>query len=247
MACRRAAGSAAAAAAAASAAAACTSRFAGDASEPRGSWYLAAAAPRGEPSKGSERRPRLLFAAATLPPPPPLLQRPAPGACDDGAGGRFELVSKDKFLKGKLSASKEYHVAAGGMRFCDQKVGSGRVAERGFLVGVHFEGFRLNGRLLESSWHKGPNPLFIEAGCSPEFPALGEGVLGMKEGGRRELIVPPGMSREGVDEILTYTVDLFVVSSQKGDGALAAGRGPSVGHGEPAGEASGSRGGGVHS
>merc|ERR1719401_1348862 len=98
------------------------------------------------------------------------------------------------------------------MRYCDLKAGTGQMAERGSLTGIHFEGFRLNGRPLESSWNQGPSPLVIEAGHSPEFPALGEGVLGMREGGRRELIVPPKMNRAGVGEVTTYTVDLYMVA-----------------------------------
>merc|ERR1712087_826901 len=74
----------------------------------------------------------------------------------------------------------------------------------------------LNGRLIESSWQQGPQPLYIEAGHSPEFPALGEGVIGMHEGGRRELVVPPKMNREGSEEVMTYTIELFMVSKQRG-------------------------------
>eukprot|EP00928_Gymnodinium_smaydae_P063116 TRINITY_DN46794_c0_g1_i1.p1 TRINITY_DN46794_c0_g1~~TRINITY_DN46794_c0_g1_i1.p1 ORF type:complete len:247 (+),score=59.94 TRINITY_DN46794_c0_g1_i1:43-741(+) len=152
-------------------------------------------------------------AAATLPLRP--VDRSA-AACSSGDEGRnrFELINKDKFLKAKLAASTDYVAAACGMRYCDLKVGRGSlVVERGMMVGIHFEGFRLNGRQLESTWGRGPNPVFIEAGNSPDFPALGEGVLGMSEGGRRELVVPPRMNREGVAEVTTYIVDVFAVAS----------------------------------
>merc|ERR1712039_815574 len=132
------------------------------------------------------------------------------------SSSRFELVNKDKFLAAKKAASATWFELAGGMRGCDLKIGEGPEAERGILVGVHFEGFRLNGRLIESSWQQGPQPLYIEAGHSPEFPALGEGVIGMHEGGRRELVVPPKMNREGSEEVMTYTIELFMVSKQRG-------------------------------
>eukprot|EP00930_Biecheleria_cincta_P094737 TRINITY_DN86192_c0_g1_i1.p1 TRINITY_DN86192_c0_g1~~TRINITY_DN86192_c0_g1_i1.p1 ORF type:complete len:187 (+),score=27.87 TRINITY_DN86192_c0_g1_i1:20-580(+) len=138
--------------------------------------------------------------------------------CETHTGNAFELVSKEKYLQAKRAASTEYFEVGGGMRCCDLKLGKGNVAERGLLVGVHFEGKRLNGRLLESSWTSGPTPLFIEAGCTPDFPALGEGVLGMKEGGRRELVIPPRMNRAGVEEVTTYTLELITVSSQYGSG-----------------------------
>merc|ERR1719183_2846103 len=103
------------------------------------------------------------------------------------------------------------------MRYCDTKIGSGREVIRGQLVGIHFEGFRLNGRPLESTWARGPSPVFIEAGRSPDFPGLGEGVIGMREGGRRELIVPPRMNRSGIEEVVIYKLDLYVVSESVGE------------------------------
>merc|ERR1719491_1855468 len=131
------------------------------------------------------------------------------------APNRFEVISKERYLQGKLSESSSYFEVAGGMRCCDLKVGNGKVASRGQFVGVHFEGFRLNGRPLESTWARGPSPVFIEAGHSPDFPALGEGVIGMREGGKREIIVPPSMGRPGMEEVVIYKLDLFVISSSE--------------------------------
>ncbi|CAE7256171.1 asnS [Symbiodinium pilosum] len=126
---------------------------------------------------------------------------------------RFELVSKEKYLESKLAASTTYFQASGGMRCCDLKMGSGEAAEKGWLICIHFEGKRLNGKVLESSYNAGPSPVCIEAGNCPEFPALGEGVLGMRAGGRRELIIPPRMNREGVEEVMIYTVEVASVAS----------------------------------
>jgi len=139
---------------------------------------------------------------------------PRAAICEERS--RLEMVTKDKFLRGKLADSTTYSEMGGGMRACDLKIGSGKEATRGVLVGVHFDGFRLNGRSLESSWSKSPVPLFIEAGNTPEFPGLGEGVVGMREGGRRELIIPPSMNRADTEEVTTYTVELYVVSSTEG-------------------------------
>eukprot|EP00439_Symbiodinium_sp_Y106_P065031 s383_g10.t1 len=85
-------------------------------------------------------------------------------------------VSGEKYLESKRAASTTYFQAPGGMRCCDLKIGSGEeVAEKGWLVCIHFEGKWLNGKVIESSYNAGPSPLCIEAGNSPEFPALGEG------------------------------------------------------------------------
>ncbi|CAE8702763.1 unnamed protein product, partial [Polarella glacialis] len=160
-------------------------------------------------------------AASSIGRPAAPCRGPAVGSvasCEEGS--RFEMISKDKYLTAKKAASTVYFEGAGGMRCCDRKVGSGKVAERGLLVGIHFEGFRLNGRPVESSWNSGPSPLIIQVGSSPDFPALGEGVIGMKEGGRRELVVPPRMNRPGVGEVTTYTVDLYSVSDQVGTGPV---------------------------
>mmetsp|Transcript_52321 Transcript_52321/g.122920 ORF Transcript_52321/g.122920 Transcript_52321/m.122920 type:complete len:203 (-) Transcript_52321:48-656(-) len=134
---------------------------------------------------------------------------------------RFELVSKEKYLESKRAASTTYFQAPGGMRCCDLKIGSGEeVAEKGWLVCIHFEGKWLNGKVIESSYNAGPSPLCIEAGNSPEFPALGEGVLGMRSGGRRELIIPPSMNRAGVEEVMIYIVEVASVAQPTSDGTV---------------------------
>ncbi|OLP93551.1 Asparagine--tRNA ligase [Symbiodinium microadriaticum] len=134
---------------------------------------------------------------------------------------RFELVSKEKYLESKKAASTTYFQVPGGMRCCDLKIGSGEeVAEKGWLVCIHFEGKWLNGKVIESSYNAGPSPLCVEAGNSPEFPALGEGVLGMRSGGRRELIIPPSMNRAGVEEVMIYVVEVASVAQPASEGTV---------------------------
>eukprot|EP00448_Togula_jolla_P019034 CAMPEP_0170577374 /NCGR_PEP_ID=MMETSP0224-20130122/4893_1 /TAXON_ID=285029 /ORGANISM="Togula jolla, Strain CCCM 725" /LENGTH=190 /DNA_ID=CAMNT_0010900281 /DNA_START=140 /DNA_END=708 /DNA_ORIENTATION=+ len=135
----------------------------------------------------------------------------APTSCEEGS--RLEMISKANYLKQKLPSSDEYYECSGGVRCCDLKVGSGRLVERGMLVGIHYEGFRLNGRQVESSWARGMMPVLIEAGGQPDFLGLSEGIIGMRLGGQRELIIPPRMNRPGVNEVHTYKVELIAISS----------------------------------
>ena len=145
-----------------------------------------------------------------------------PGRCEEK---RFELVDKEKYFQSKRAASNVYFQAAGGMRCCDLKLGTGEVtAQKGVLVCLHFEGRRLNGKIMESTWTTATTPPCIEAGHTPDFPALGEGVIGMRAGGRRELIIPPSMNRKGVEEIMTYTIELITVASAP-DGPPGSGSG----------------------
>ncbi|CAK8991683.1 unnamed protein product [Durusdinium trenchii] len=125
---------------------------------------------------------------------------------------RFELVDKEKYFKSKQAASTVYLQAAGGMRYCDLKMGDGKLAQKGILVCFHYEGKRLNGKVMESSWTTATTPPCVKAGHTPEFPALGEGVVGMREGGKRELIIPPSMNRPGVEEVMIYTLELVTVA-----------------------------------
>lgn len=74
------------------------------------------------------------------------------------------------------------------------------------MVCLHLEGRRLNGKLVESSWTSVAPPC-LEAGRTPEFPALGEAVLGMRAGGRREIIVPPSRSAFQPD-FRSFLIDL---------------------------------------
>jgi FKBP-type peptidyl-prolyl cis-trans isomerase len=74
----------------------------------------------------------------------------------------------------------------------DLKVGTGAVAEKGKTVEVHYTGTLTDGTKFDSSLDHG-EPLSFTLGEGRVIPGWEEGLLGMKEGGKRKLTVPPDM------------------------------------------------------
>eukprot|EP00397_Hematodinium_sp_SG-2012_P043360 GEMP01048186.1.p1 GENE.GEMP01048186.1~~GEMP01048186.1.p1 ORF type:complete len:224 (+),score=52.23 GEMP01048186.1:147-818(+) len=122
----------------------------------------------------------------------------------------LELIKKDDYAKQKLSDSYEYFKTSEGVRYRDMKVGEGRECTSTCIVFVHYEGKYANGRPFESTWKRSPQWLTLQMGNCP-FAALDIALVGMREGGKREVIMPPHLCHEEVDEIMIYEVQLFRV------------------------------------
>src|SRR5512140_3535418 len=82
---------------------------------------------------------------------------------------------------------------ADGLRYWDIVVGTGREATKFKRVRVHYTGWLQNGRKFDSSLDSG-RPFVFNLGGAQVIPGWDEGVLGMKEGGRRQLRVPPELA-----------------------------------------------------
>jgi peptidylprolyl isomerase len=102
----------------------------------------------------------------------------------------------------------------------DLVVGTGAEAVTGSTVEVHYVGAHYaTGEPFDASWDRGqtfPVPL----GAGRVIPGWDQGLVGMKVGGRRELIVPPGLAygADGFppviqpDETLVFVVDLISIT-----------------------------------
>jgi peptidylprolyl isomerase len=87
--------------------------------------------------------------------------------------------------------------------FEDVKVGSGPVAQQGDRVAVHYIAVVLkNGEDFSYRWEPDPPVVYPRLG-EGLFPGLEKGIEGMREGGRREVVVP-NYAADGV----VYLVDL---------------------------------------
>ncbi len=76
-----------------------------------------------------------------------------------------------------------------------------------------------NGKVFDSSWKDVPSTHTISQPASGFVPGFEQGLLGMKVGGRRELIIPPslayGNKKQGsipANSALIFIVDLHSVS-----------------------------------
>ena len=74
----------------------------------------------------------------------------------------------------------------------DIKVGKGAEAKSGKTVTVHYTGTLTNGKKFDSS--VGKEPFTFTLGSGQVIQGWDQGVAGMKEGGKRKLIIPPHLA-----------------------------------------------------
>ncbi|WP_246480385.1 FKBP-type peptidyl-prolyl cis-trans isomerase [Inhella gelatinilytica] len=86
-----------------------------------------------------------------------------------------------------------FETTASGLQFHDAETGAGKEAIAGSRVRVHYTGWLwkngAKGRKFDSSKDRGV-PFHFHLGGGEVIPGWDEGVQGMKEGGRRILIIP---------------------------------------------------------
>ncbi|MEX0772857.1 MAG: FKBP-type peptidyl-prolyl cis-trans isomerase [Balneolales bacterium] len=107
-----------------------------------------------------------------------------------------------------------------GLEITDTQTGEGPEVEVSDYLTIHFAGFLENGEQFESSYDQGP--ITIQAGMG-QLPIQGwdEGLIGMQEGGKRTLIIPPNLAfgDEGIEgfipggENLRMEIELLNIST----------------------------------
>jgi FKBP-type peptidyl-prolyl cis-trans isomerase len=75
----------------------------------------------------------------------------------------------------------------------DLAAGSGAEAAAGKRVEVHYTGWLTDGTMFDSSLNRG-QPFGFELGAGQVIAGWDEGVAGMKEGGARQLVIPPELA-----------------------------------------------------
>lgn len=76
----------------------------------------------------------------------------------------------------------------------DLTVGEGQELASGDLAHVHYVGVAFSsGEEFDSSWNRG-TPLSFPVGTGRVIPGWDQGLLGMKVGGRRQLVIPPHLA-----------------------------------------------------
>jgi peptidylprolyl isomerase len=84
-----------------------------------------------------------------------------------------------------------------GLKYIDQKVGTGDAAVKGATVTVNYTGWLYvngkRGNKFDSSLDRNM-PFDFKLGARQVIPGWDEGVEGMKVGGKRELIIPPDLA-----------------------------------------------------
>ena len=104
-----------------------------------------------------------------------------------------QVIPNDRYRKAYEIPDVEFKPLVGGMKFRDTKHGDGATVENGDIVNVQFTGRLLGGREVEATTNLSGGVMTITAGGSDVVRAVSEGVIGMREYGTRELLVPPTM------------------------------------------------------
>src|SRR5579862_4272645 len=111
---------------------------------------------------------------------------------------------------------------ADGLKYTDTNVGTGAEATPGHKVSVHYTGWLYQndkkGTQFDSSLDRG-QPFSFALGAKQVIRGWDEGVSGMKVGGKRTLIIPPGLAygQRGApgaippNATLTFDVELLQV------------------------------------
>ena len=99
----------------------------------------------------------------------------------------------------------------------DEVVGTGDSAEPGDMVTVDYTGKLQNGTVFDTS--VGKTPFVFTLGNGDVIPGWDEGIVGMKVGGKRILIIPPGLGYGAAaygpipaNSTLTFEVQLLKVT-----------------------------------
>jgi peptidylprolyl isomerase len=76
-----------------------------------------------------------------------------------------------------------------GLKYIDQKEGSGEAAKAGDKVHVHYTGWLKDGTKFDSSHDRG-EPIAFQLGAGRVIKGWDEGIAGLKVGGKRKLMIP---------------------------------------------------------
>jgi len=105
-----------------------------------------------------------------------------------------------------------------GLKYIDEKIGEGNSPSVGKMVSVHYTGTLENGAKFDSSYDRG-QPYSFAIGTGNVIKGWDEGLMSMKEGGKRKLIIPPDLAygargRPGIppNSTLIFEVELVKAS-----------------------------------
>lgn len=118
------------------------------------------------------------------------------------------------------AAQSNRHTTASGLTIIDVKEGKGAAAQVGDSVTVNYTGKLANGTKFDSSYDRN-QPFQFVLGEHTVIPGWDEGLVGMKVGGKRTLIIPPqlaygaGGTPDGtIPPNATLTFDIEMVAIQ---------------------------------
>jgi peptidylprolyl isomerase len=141
---------------------------------------------------------------------------------NSGGGGAqavpgVTLPPQDSDLNVKPVIPKPTGQPPAALQVRDVVQGNGKPAESGNTLTVQYVGVSWStGQEFDSSWARGKQPFQLKLGAGMVIPGWDQGLVGMRQGGRRELIIPPNLAYGpqgqppsiGPNETLIFVIDL---------------------------------------
>ncbi|MEO2163293.1 MAG: FKBP-type peptidyl-prolyl cis-trans isomerase [bacterium] len=136
------------------------------------------------------------------------------GACIALAG-----LSSCALLQGSpIEIYYDSGVTAGGVQWEDTLTGSGEPAVEDNTVTIHYVAQLQDGAPVDSTWDRGVPMTFPLS--TPPVAGLREGIVGMRPGGKRSMLLPPALAfgalgipgRVPPDASIHFAVDLISVA-----------------------------------
>lgn len=91
----------------------------------------------------------------------------------------------------RVVAEADYTVTASGLKYFDFVEGDGISADTNHVVTAHYIGWLTDGRIFDTSF--GGFPIQFQLGIGRVIAGWDEGLVGMKPGGERQLVIPPSL------------------------------------------------------
>ena len=79
------------------------------------------------------------------------------------------------------------------LQITDEKIGTGAAVKKGDTVDIKYTGTLTNGTVFDSTDKHGGTPFETQIGVGQVIKGWDEGVIGMKVGGKRKLVIPPSL------------------------------------------------------
>lgn len=144
--------------------------------------------------------------------------------CGDSSSAAAPATGIPALTGDPTDTSVEAKISVGGdappaqLRTADVVTGTGETAAADNTVAVRYTGaLYADGTVFDASWSRGKDPISFP--LSKVVPGFKQGIVGMKVGGRREIVVPPtlgyGAAGNGpvpANATLVFVVDLVKVS-----------------------------------
>lgn len=133
--------------------------------------------------------------------------------------GKISEETQNQAASAGVAAEQAQTQVMQNLKITDDVVGTGAVAETGDSVTVNYVGTLDNGTKFDSSYDR-KQPFTFTLGVGQVIKGWDEGVLGMKVGGKRELVIPSelGYGAQAFGPIpasstLHFTVELLAVGT----------------------------------